>query len=70
MEAGGLSLPDNQTESAFSVCGTSTEDMLILSGSRNIYVVDLCPDTPRVETLVYNSDPNWVVRAHMARMPC
>jgi hypothetical protein len=68
LDAGGLQVPDNQIESAFSVCGTGTEDLLILSGSRRIYVVDLRPDPPHVESLMYNADPKWVVRAHMARM--
>jgi hypothetical protein len=66
LDAGGLSLPNNQLESAFSVCGTGTEDLLILSGSRRVYVVDLRPDPPRVESLVYNANPDWDVRAHMA----
>ena len=68
MDGNGISLPDNQLESAFSVCGTGTEDLLILSGSQRIYVVDLRCDPPHVETLVYNDDPAWVVRAHMARL--
>jgi hypothetical protein len=67
-DAGGVALPDNQLESAFSVCGTGTEDLLVLSGSQRIYVVDLRTDPPNVESLVYNPDPNWVVRAHMARL--
>ncbi len=67
-EAGGLATPDSQIESAFSLCGTGTEDMLVLSGSRRIYVVDLRYDPPSLESLVYNDDPDWVVRAHMARL--
>jgi hypothetical protein len=68
LDADGLTLPNNQTASAFSVCGTRTEDLLVLSGSQCIYVVDTSSEPPTVESLVYNEDPAWVVRAHMAKL--
>lgn len=67
LEAGRLAFPDHHAESAFSVCGVKSDDLLVLSGTQRIYVVDLRLDPPAViESLVYNADPNWVVRAHMA----
>ncbi|MBF0543913.1 MAG: hypothetical protein HQM08_05760 [Candidatus Riflebacteria bacterium] len=66
IDANGLALPDHPNESAFSVCGVNSPDLLVLSGSQRIYVVDTSANTPVIETLVYNTDPNWVVRAHMA----
>ncbi len=68
MDGGELALPNNPLESAFSVCNTGTEDMLVLSGSRRIYVVDMRQAPPSVESLLYNPEPNWVVKAHMGRL--
>ena len=68
LEAEGLVIPDINAEYAFSVCNTGTDDLLVLSGSRCLYVVDLRTDPPSVESLVYNHDPNRTARAHMARL--
>ncbi len=68
LEAGGLDVPDLNAEYAFSVCATATEDLLVLSSSRRIYIVDLSEESHRIESLVYNDDPAWVSRAHMTRL--
>ncbi len=68
LTASGLTVPDHRLESAFSVCRLRSEDLLVLSGSRRIYLVDLKSDPPVVESFIYNSDPNWTVRAHMTSL--
>lgn len=67
-EAENLALPNLDAEYAFSVCGAAADDLLVLSSSRRLYVVDLRSDPPTIESLVYNDDPAWVARAHMARL--
>jgi hypothetical protein len=68
LEADGLAVPDLNAEYAFSVCAMAAEDLLVLSGSRRLYVVDTRSEPPHIESLVYNDDPTWAARAHMARL--
>lgn len=64
----GTTIPDYAAENAFSVCATGTPDVLALSGSRRLYIADLRSDTPHIESVIYNDDPNWTTRGHMAQI--
>ncbi|MBF0543912.1 MAG: hypothetical protein HQM08_05755 [Candidatus Riflebacteria bacterium] len=66
LEEQGLTLPDLNAEYAFSVCSVGSDDVLVLNASRHIYVVDLRPNIPKMETLFYNETSEWVSRAHIA----